>query len=164
LKSIFYKKIHKASQNENQPPPENRTRIDSNERGSVPLIHLQIMKFKRIIISRVYKYIIIFLYPNRECLVEKVYTKRTLQLRAQGQFRLGAKANIFWGYYDVLSSTWGWVSFINSAPINILTWPQDGPNNLKVALSLVSPICKPWGRVRVCKSPYLVNKIWRSCE
>jgi hypothetical protein len=48
--------------------------------------------------------------------------------------------------------------------VNILTWPQDGPNNLKVVLLLVSPFCKPWGRVRVCKSPYLVNKIRRSCE
>jgi hypothetical protein len=30
-------------------------------------------------------------------------------------------------YFLVLgaSSTWGWVSFINSAPINILTWPQE---------------------------------------
>jgi hypothetical protein len=77
----------------------------------------------------------------------------------KGQFRLGAKANIFLGHCDVLYSTWGWVSFINSAPINILTWPQDDPNNLKVVLPLVSPFCKPWGRVKVCKSPYLVNKI-----
>jgi hypothetical protein len=37
LKSKFYKKIHKPSKNENQPPLENRTRIDSNERG-----HLEI--------------------------------------------------------------------------------------------------------------------------
>jgi hypothetical protein len=34
LKSKFIKKIHKASKNENQPPPENRTRIDSNERDT----------------------------------------------------------------------------------------------------------------------------------
>jgi hypothetical protein len=32
LKSKVLKKIHKPSKNENQPPPENRTRIDSNER------------------------------------------------------------------------------------------------------------------------------------
>jgi hypothetical protein len=34
LKSKIKNKIHKASKNENQPPPENRTRIDSNERAT----------------------------------------------------------------------------------------------------------------------------------
>jgi hypothetical protein len=33
LKSKLKKLIHKASKNENQPPPENRTRIDSNEQA-----------------------------------------------------------------------------------------------------------------------------------
>jgi hypothetical protein len=38
LKSKFLKKIHKASKNENQPPPENRTRIDYNERAKDPWV------------------------------------------------------------------------------------------------------------------------------
>jgi hypothetical protein len=39
LKSKLKNKIHKASKNENQPPPENRTRIDSNERAlSLPAV------------------------------------------------------------------------------------------------------------------------------
>jgi hypothetical protein len=66
--------------------------------------------------------------PHGFGLLNFVIRQAAQKTSSEGWFRLGAKANSFWGHCDVLSSTWGW-----AIQLLLIFWhsPKMAPITLK---------------------------------